>query len=66
MEEKYLSYLKVEYDTICKIPDKTIKEGAYRSVCKDMFDGLLVNTNSFKLEMLSNTLNEYRLEKNNK
>ncbi len=55
----YLSYLKCEYDRICETPDKTIKEASYRSVCDEMFNSLLNNINSFKLEMLFNTLNAY-------
>ena len=60
----YMSYLRTEYDELCKKQDNSIKEVACRRVCLWMFDGLTYGINKFKLNMLKNTLDTFRQLKN--
>ena len=63
MMSNYMSFLRGVYDDLCKSEDVTIKQRAYRKVCKDMFDGLTYGLNEYKLDILHNTIECYRLEK---
>ena len=60
---KYMIYLRKEYDKLCLINDVTINQKAYRNVCKDMFDGLTYGLSKNKLEQLSFTIEKYRKSK---
>jgi hypothetical protein len=60
---KYMIYLRKEYDKLCLINDITINQKAYRNVCKDMFDGLIYGLSKNKLEQLSFCIEKYRKSK---
>jgi len=60
---KYMIYLRKEYDKLCLINDVTINQKAYRNVCKDMFDGLTYGLSKNKLEQLSFIIEKYRKSK---
>ncbi len=63
MMVKYMSYLRLEYDKLCESEDTTIKQKAYRQVCKQLFDGLSYGMNKYKLEVLHDRIKEYTIEK---
>jgi hypothetical protein len=62
--EKYMIYLRQEFDELSKTSDRTIEANAAREVCIDMFDGLTYGINQFKLEWLAKTIQIYKNNKN--
>ena len=59
----YMVYLRLEYDDLCKTPDITPKQLAYRKVCSDGFDTLTYGICQSKLDFLFRCIENYRQEK---